>query len=146
MDNVLLIILASASLNAAAGYKDELRCMTVNAYHEARSEGKMGALMVMDTVMNRKASPLYPNTVCRVVYQKIQFSWTKNPPKVRNRAEYNRIKKLAVEVLAGKWLGISDGSMFYHARSITPYWAKSYVVTKTINNHKFYGLPEEKKE
>lgn len=138
VNGALCALCIMLSFNASAGYNEELRCMTVNAYHEARGESKMGLLMVMDTVMERKASVRFPNTVCGVVHQKNQFSWTRNPQRITQWRTYNKIKKLAIEVLAGKWKGLSGGSVFYHARRIKPFWSKSFTVTKTIDNHVFY--------
>ena len=58
--------------------KDELTCMACNIYFEARGEPDAGMVAVGKTVMTRAASPLYPKTLCGVVYERQgawQYSW-----------------------------------------------------------------------
>ena len=51
-------------------YKSEdLHCLAMNIYHEARSENLAGKYAVADVVMNRVRDDRYPSTVCSVVYQ-----------------------------------------------------------------------------
>jgi len=61
---------------------NEVRCLALNIYFEARSEGEQGQLAVGHVVMNRVADRHYPSTVCNVVRQggekrlhRCQFSW-----------------------------------------------------------------------
>lgn len=58
--------------------KEELRLMSAIIWCEARGESKAGKLAVGIVVMNRKASSLFPNSVRGVIYQKGQFSPTRN--------------------------------------------------------------------
>ncbi len=63
---------------------DELTCLKLNLYHEARGEDLNGMMFVLDVVMARMVSPQYPNRVCKVVWQTHrcprgrcgEFSWT----------------------------------------------------------------------
>ena len=48
----------------------QLLCMAKNIYYEAASESYEGKLAVAQVTMNRVNSPLYPKTICEVVYQK----------------------------------------------------------------------------
>ena len=57
----------------------ELKCMTDNIYFEARSEPIIGQVLVGKTVINRLQDSKWPNTICKVVYQKSQYSWTASP-------------------------------------------------------------------
>ena len=68
-------------------YREQLRCMALNIYHEARSDSTLGQEAVGMVTMNRVYSDKYPDTICDVVYQshlnskgapirnKCQFSW-----------------------------------------------------------------------
>src|SRR5690606_7988208 len=47
----------------------ELRCMATAIYFEARGEPYRGQVAVGQVIMNRIRSPLYPNTICGVVFQ-----------------------------------------------------------------------------
>lgn len=49
--------------------EDAVRCMALNLYWEARSEGREGMLAVGWVVLNRVAHPKFPNTVCGVIQQ-----------------------------------------------------------------------------
>ena len=46
-----------------------LMCMAFNIYHEANNQSMLGQIAVGQVVMNRVASPSFPNTVCEVVNQ-----------------------------------------------------------------------------
>lgn len=55
----------------------DIKCLTENMYHEARSDGYAGMYATTMVVMNRVADWRYPNTVCEVVKQgPIKESWT----------------------------------------------------------------------
>jgi len=57
----------------------QILCMAKNLYYEAARESFEGKLAVAHLTMNRANSVQFPNTVCEVVYQKVnrtyQFSW-----------------------------------------------------------------------
>jgi len=61
---------------------NEIRCLALNIYFEARGEPESGQVAVGHVVMNRVASSRFPGTVCDVVQQggslrrnRCQFSW-----------------------------------------------------------------------
>ncbi|NIO43392.1 MAG: hypothetical protein GTO41_26515, partial [Burkholderiales bacterium] len=54
----------------AKNHAQELNCLALNVYHEARGEPMAGQYAVAEVTMNRVASRRYPNTVCKVVFQK----------------------------------------------------------------------------
>lgn len=57
--------------------KDRMTCMVCNLIYEVDTNDNMnGYLAVAKTVMTRAMSSNYPATVCGVVYQPAQFSWT----------------------------------------------------------------------
>lgn len=63
--------------------KDELVCLALNDYWEARSETMAGRIAVARVVLNRAMDPRYPSNLCDVVKQtkvsgvsnRCQFSW-----------------------------------------------------------------------
>ena len=57
---------------------EELRLMASIIWCEARGESNPGKLAVGIVVMNRKKSSSFPNTIRGVIYQKNQFSPTRN--------------------------------------------------------------------
>ena len=55
---------------------NDMHCMADNLHHEAKVDGMRGMEAVASVVMNRVRDSRYPDTVCDVVYQPSQFSWT----------------------------------------------------------------------
>lgn len=53
-------------------------CMLENVYMESRGEDLDGKLMVASVVINRVHNSRYPNSICNVIHQPHQFSWTHN--------------------------------------------------------------------
>lgn len=60
--------------------KTEIGCLAANLYFEARGEPLKGQLAVAKVTLNRVKSKQYPDSICAVVFQKHQFSWTKQQP------------------------------------------------------------------
>jgi spore germination cell wall hydrolase CwlJ-like protein len=141
---ILLVFVSIFSVTACAEYEvasaDE-QCMVENVYHEARGESKAGQLAVMHVVMNRIRSVDYPNTICKVVWQNRQFSWTQDGKSdiMKNHVLRWRTKLLVLDFF-DKWKDFDNsyGATMYHASRITPFWADSYDKTIQIDNHIFY--------
>jgi spore germination cell wall hydrolase CwlJ-like protein len=127
----------------------ELRCLALNIYFEARGEPAEGQLAVAMVTMNRLKSRYFPNSVCGVVWQKRQFSWTHDGKsdrptdrrawKLANkiaRFAYQRYAKLSARLR--KALDITRGALHYYAPNLAaPYWAKVHAVTREIGGHVF---------
>jgi spore germination cell wall hydrolase CwlJ-like protein len=53
-----------------------VRCLALNMYHEARSQGTAGVFAVSAVVLNRVNDKRFPNSVCEVIEQgPIRESW-----------------------------------------------------------------------
>ena len=46
---------------------------------EARGQGSRAMALVQDVVLNRVDDSRWPSSVCAVVYQRKQFSWSSKP-------------------------------------------------------------------
>lgn len=112
----------------------EQYCHVENIYHEARGEGWAGWALVKATVDNRVESRRWPSTVCGVVHQPYQFSWTLSPTSVTNMEIWNRI---VVFVKEGQHSDFG-GANHYHHEDINPYWAKSLTYLGQVGQHKYY--------
>jgi len=125
---------------------EERKCLTQAIYYESRSEPKVGQLAVADVVLNRVASPLYPNSICEVVFQGsdrrtgCQFSFTcDGAMQARvNKRKWKESDDLAGAVLAGIRAPVSRRATHYHASYVNPQWADQMTPTATIGTHKFY--------
>lgn len=130
---------------------EDIKCLASNIYFESRGESLAGQLAVAHVTVNRVLSPKFPNTVCDVVYQakyhelfplrnKCQFSWFCDGIKedITDIEAYEKAKDIATYVLTAGSLDITDGALYYHARTVSPYWNKHMNHTLTIGNHIFY--------
>ena len=56
--------------------RDEIYCAAQNIYFESRGEPDIGQVAVALVVLNRVNDRRWPSTICDVVWQDKQFSWT----------------------------------------------------------------------
>ena len=117
-----------------------LMCLAVAVFFEARGETTMGQYAVAEVVMNRVEDPRYPDTVCDVVFEDRQFSFTHDGrpdrlPRSPSRAA-RKARTVASDVLDGYRIGIS--STHYHTVSVDPFWNDHFELDGKIGNHLFY--------
>jgi len=152
--NVMMMTAISALYAASVMAKDvnevplprerpstEIECLAKNVYFEARNQSTFGQLAVAMVTMNRVEDRRFPNSVCEVVYQNRQFSWTHlvNDHTPKERQSYKEIYRLAQVVYNGEIEDITSGSSFYHATYIKqPRWAKRMKKIGIIDQHIFY--------
>jgi len=153
---IILPILIILSLGLGSWYaasnnalQQDINCLALNVYHEARGEIIHGQYAVAQVTMNRVTSRRYPNTVCEAVYQQNwdrirkrmvgAFSWTeldnKAPPTGR---AWQLARIIAEDTYYGRSDDLVKGSLFYHARYIKPRWAKNKKPMARIGKHIFY--------
>ncbi len=97
----------------------EFLCMALNVYHEARGESRIGQQAVAHVVLNRRKSGRYPTTLCAVIWQRSQFSWTIRPVGSlvpRESASWERSQLVALEAVTGKSADTSAGAMYFSPR------------------------------
>jgi hypothetical protein len=128
-------------------WADDLECMAMNIYHEARNEPEAGKLAVGHVVMNRVSDPRFPGTVCGVVTQGsrkprngCQFSWwcDGKDDQPLNRRAWADSRFVADRIFAGKSKDPTGGALWYHADYVQPAWRKTFVKGPQIGRHKFY--------
>jgi len=129
--------------------QQNLACLALNVYFEARGEPEAGRYAVAEVTMNRVSSRRYPNSVCGVVYDKnwdvlrgryvSAFSWTefKTRPEPRG-ADWVRAQEIAAEVYHGRREPRLAGVTHYHADRIAPSWSRNRTPVARIGNHVFY--------
>lgn len=134
----------------------QVTCLAENIYFEARSEGLIGKAAVAFVTLNRVVSGNFPNTICGVVYQKVngvcQFSWHCDPNISRNKLTiintplYNDIRLLAIEIIVYYHLldDITKGATYFHNNKVNPGWKLQK--TNEIGNHVFYRSKRDKVE
>ena len=133
---MLRLILCLIFFTSAAASANETRCLAEVIYYEARSEDKVGKLLVAEVVLNRTEDERFPNSVCRVVSQAGQFSWYKNKGE-KNPEQWKESKLLARNILVGSIELPETGSLFFHSGKKPRSWSQ---MSKTMRhgNHTFY--------
>lgn len=136
MRNVLrCIVIAALCFSNAANSEDRV-CLAKNIYYEARGESYKGMLAVAKVTINRVASPGFPDTVCKVVYQPRQFSWTlRKNNQIRDLHAWEVSLRIADLMLDPESRHLSNFKLLYfHNNTVSPK-TRNYVV---IGNHLFY--------
>jgi spore germination cell wall hydrolase CwlJ-like protein len=137
---------AFVSIAQAEISKKETYCLAQNIFFEARSESLASQAMIAEVTLNRVASKHFPNTVCDVVWQRKQFSWTHDgkhddPTRMSflDREAWKEIYK-AAELIINNAEGYlpKTGATHYHADYVKPYWALDMKYLGKVGSHLFY--------
>ena len=135
--------------SAREAERRNLECLARNVYFEARGEPAAGMFAVAEVTMNRKASRLFPDSVCGVVHQKKwdplrgrfvgAFSWTEFAflPEPEGEA-WERALEVAEAVYYRRVSPTLQGALHFHASHIRPEWAKEKKLVARIGRHVFY--------
>jgi spore germination cell wall hydrolase CwlJ-like protein len=115
----------------------------MNIYYESRGEDFKGKMAVAHTTLNRVESDLFPDTICDVVWQKNQFSWTNDDDLevYKNDVEWMSSAIAAIYALHISNEDFTNGALFFHANYIDkPYWTEKMEITLKHGGHTFYAL------
>jgi spore germination cell wall hydrolase CwlJ-like protein len=137
----LTIMLGSVSnADPKLHYEDEIKCLAMNIYHEAKGEDYTGKIAVAFTTINRVQHEKFPSSICKVVWQSGQFSWTKNKGSIdTNDQSWLESLDVAMLVLDNDIEDPTNGALYFHATYIDrPYWTKGLRVTLEHGDHIFY--------
>ncbi len=121
--------------------EEDVLCMAKNIYFESRTQSTKGQLAVGLVTMNRVESSHWPDTVCGVVYQHLQFSWYWDglSDKPNHQKQWDTAFLLASALLSeGKIDDFTYGSDHYHADYVKPKWRLFMVKVTQIEQHIFY--------
>lgn len=137
------------TMTAAKSERQQLTCLALNIYFEARGEPEAGQYAVAEVTLNRVASPHYPDTVCAVVYQQNwdpirrrkvgAFSWTEQDLRPEPKGpEWRRARHIATQVYYRQRPPALAGALHYHADYVAPGWSQGRTPIAKIGNHLFY--------
>lgn len=161
---IVAVTCIAASLSAKAAEvevdeEEELKCLSLNVYHEARSSSLADQAAVADVVLNRVKDTRYPNTICGVVYDaktrtswvnksveipiinQCQFSWYCDglPDKPREYEAWIQARQVAYPMFyLGHLRGITEGATHYHTSAVEPEWRLSFRLIGRIGEHIYY--------
>ena len=104
---------------------------------------QVGQEAVAWVTLNRVMDPDRPKTICAVVWEPSQFSWTndglKDSPEPGEAWE--DAKRIAAQV-TDSWRPDADpteGSVMFHASSVNPDWSDNFTRVVRIDGHIFYN-------
>ncbi|MDR0477722.1 MAG: cell wall hydrolase [Desulfobulbaceae bacterium] len=110
--------------------------LTLNVYHEARSESQVGQVAVAQVTLNRAWTRHV--SVKEVITESGQFSWLsrKEPllpddPKALLACFHSVYLALASNDITG-------GATYYHNKYVTPGWEGAYQYVTSYGAHRFY--------
>jgi N-acetylmuramoyl-L-alanine amidase len=110
--------------------------LTLNIYHEARSEPQIGQLAVAHVTLNRATEQ--DMSVKDVVTQPYQFSWTFQKQNYIPDDPETFFKCMETAAIALKTPDFTDGATHYHLESVEPEWADDLTYVAQFGSHKFY--------
>jgi spore germination cell wall hydrolase CwlJ-like protein len=138
----------SAVLDCNVARQDETVCLACNIYFEARGESLRAQINVARVTLERLDSPAYPRTLCGVVWQPYQFSWTRDgkTDKVYDGDAWARALFLAGTMVSdyrfgNKYTGSGktmNGVLWYHSKKVKPKWSRKMRHHITDGEHIFY--------
>ncbi len=121
----------------------ELGCMAMNIYHEGRGESAKGRAAIASVTMNRVRSKRYPDTVCEVVWQRRQFSWTHIAPRhhaITDLEAWQQAIIVARLFLSGAQVSLVGNATHYHSVKVQPNWQDESKLVALVGDHYFYAL------
>ena len=128
----------------------QVKCLAENIYHESRGESLKGQVAVANVTLNRLDEG-YANTICGVVKQGCQFSWTCLPGVgFPSGQSWHQAIGVALIALNNKEEveDPTNGATHFHATYINwkPTWRRVKDSVNRIGNHVFYRVkPKEEK-
>lgn len=125
---------------------DDLRCLALTVYWEARSLSPRGHRSVAHVALNRVASDEFPESVCQVVYQggeirhQCQFSWwcDGKADAPTNPEAWREAVSTARNALEGETDDPTGGALYFYSENVRPSWAARFSRTTKIDGHIFY--------
>ena len=126
MKLLTMILGLLCAVSAAHAGQKEIKCLAENIYYESQGESIAGKLAVAKVTLNRTEHPAYPDTVCGVVYERKQFSWTSNSAlraKPKDKALWREASNIATDAY---YSGLQELDNFkathFHNLSVNPKW------------------------
>jgi spore germination cell wall hydrolase CwlJ-like protein len=127
---------------------EQLMCIALAIYFEARGESSLGQWAVGNVVLNRVRDPRYPSDACLVVKQ---GPWSAGLP-IRHKCQFSfycdgkpewvfddRAWMKAVRMAGMSYtLDVVGGATHYHTHKVSPDWSAEMRLTRVVGNHLFF--------
>ncbi len=119
---------------------EEMRCLATAVYYESKGEPLEGQLAVAQVILNRVESGRFAPSICGVVYQRGQFSftWDGRSDRPAESAMWRTAQAIAVVAATDNWREIVPNATHFHAARVAPGWGRLKRVA-AVGNHVFYA-------
>jgi spore germination cell wall hydrolase CwlJ-like protein len=114
--------------------RNEVACIALVIYYEARGESLKGKTAVGAVVMNRARSGRYPKQICDVVFQRGQFVFLKGAMTPTDKASWRGAVNLAKKIYSGELGDPTGGKLSFYAPKASSKRARGL----RIGNHIFH--------
>ncbi|QFT48855.1 Spore cortex-lytic enzyme precursor (plasmid) [Roseivivax sp. THAF40] len=124
----------------------DVDCLAEALYFEARGEPVRGQIAVGEVILNRVENSGFPETVCDVIYQGVdfdhgcQFSYACDglPEAIDDKTSHDIALRLAAFLMREPERHFAKGALFYHALYVSPNWTTGLERLAKIGNHIFF--------
>ena len=118
--------------------ESELECLAKNIYFEARGEPVEGQFAIAYVTLNRVDDERWPDSICDVVYQRSQFSWTRHNQRINEARAWRRARRIAEQAIESHAEGEdnTEGAVYFNRTRALYFHAP---LTVRIGNHSFFG-------
>ena len=119
------------------GLEIGLVCLALNVYFEARNEPDQAQMAIALVTINRAKK--FNKSLCEVVFEPHQFSWTHEDfhkePREGDRA-WKKAQRIAQKALTAK--DFTGGSRWFHRVDVFPKWRLKLKFHARYGQHLFY--------
>ena len=137
---ILLLIFILIPISTHASVIDDIKWLSLNIYHESRSEPINGQFLVALTTLNRVKDSKYPNSIKNVITEKSQFSWYwdgKSDQPRNTQSWMNSIYISSITMVLYKYIDFRN-ILWYHNHTVVPKWSRNLNKVIIVGNHSFY--------
>lgn len=123
--------------------QDDIGCMALALYHEARGESEAGQRAVASVILRRAEVDRWGDDVCGVVVP-VQFSFVRrdySTPRITEPDAWEAAVDLAIEMIEHGPDPALRGADHYHAYYVSPRWRHYMTRVVQIEKHIFYVDP-----
>ena len=149
--NTMNVRLTTATDTLSDHQRNELRCLALNIYHEARDNDLKGKMAVGFVTINRQK--IQKKSVCDVVYEKhwiknkgrmvSQFSWTNTVARVKplEIKAWDDCQTIAKAILFDKNIkDFTNGATHFVESRFRPSWTKGAKNWHVFGSHIFFTM------
>lgn len=135
--------------NISTTDKNEILCIAMNIYYEARGESSATKIAVANVTRNRYLTEGFPKTYCGIIghikiingVERFQYSWLilKRPRIKSDIAQWITAQQIAYNMyFDNDYYDNTDGALFFHESTINTIWTRELTYISQIGPFKLW--------